>query len=73
MVAIVLTGMACDSIADGTAGAGPVKRAGGYVLAQDEATSVVWGMPGSIVRAGLADEVLPLGSIARAVEELVGG
>jgi two-component system chemotaxis response regulator CheB len=73
MAAIVLTGMACDSIADGTAGAAPVKRAGGYVLAQDEATSVVWGMPGSIVRAGLADEVLPLGSIAGAIQELAGG
>ena len=58
---------------DGTAGLRPLKRAGAYVIAQDEATSVVWGMPGSVVRAGLADEVLPLGDIAAAVQALVGG
>ena len=68
-VAVVLTGMDCD----GTAGLRPLKRAGAYVIAQDEATSVVWGMPGSVVRAGLADEVLPLGNIAAAVQALVGG
>ncbi len=68
-VAVVLTGMDCD----GTAGLRPLKRAGAYVIAQDEATSVVWGMPGNVVRAGLADEVLPLGDIAAAVAFLVGG
>jgi two-component system chemotaxis response regulator CheB len=67
-VAVVLTGMDCD----GTAGLRPLKRAGAYVIAQDEATSVVWGMPGNVVRAGLADEVLPLGEIAAAVQSLVG-
>jgi two-component system, chemotaxis family, protein-glutamate methylesterase/glutaminase len=67
VVALVLTGMGRD----GTAGAGAVKRAGGYVLAQDEATSVVWGMPGSVVEAGLADETLPLGDMAAAVATLV--
>ncbi len=67
-VAVVLTGMDCD----GTAGLRPLKRAGAYVIAQDEATSVVWGMPGNVVRAGLADEVLPLGEIAAAVQALVG-
>ena len=36
---------------------------GAVVLAQDEETSVVWGMPGAIVRAGLADQVLPLSEI----------
>jgi len=66
--AVVLTGMG----ADGTAGLGPLKRAGAYVIAQDEATSVVWGMPGSVVRAGLADEVLPLGTIAAAVQAAAG-
>ena len=68
-VAVVLTGMHCD----GTAGLKPLKRAGAYAIAQDEATSVVWGMPGSAVRAGLADEVLPLGEIAAAIQALVQG
>jgi two-component system chemotaxis response regulator CheB len=68
-VAVVLTGMDVD----GTAGLRPLKRAGAYAIAQDEATSVVWGMPGSVVRAGLADEVLPLGDIAVAVQALVRG
>ena len=67
IVAVVLTGMGQD----GTAGLGALKRAGGYVLAQDEATSVVWGMPGSAVAAGLVDEVLPLDEIAPAVAMLV--
>jgi two-component system chemotaxis response regulator CheB len=69
VVAVVLTGMHVD----GTAGLRPLKRAGAYAIAQDEATSVVWGMPGSVVRAGLADEVLPLGDIAAAVQALVSG
>jgi two-component system chemotaxis response regulator CheB len=57
---------------DGTAGLGAIKRAGGYAIVQDQVTSVVWGMPGSAVEAGLADVVLPLGEIAAAVEALVG-
>lgn len=69
VVALVLTGMDCD----GTAGLRPLKRAGGYAIAQDEQSSVVWGMPGSAVRAGLADEVLPLDRIASAVKALVAG
>jgi two-component system chemotaxis response regulator CheB len=69
VVAIVLTGMGND----GVAGLGPLKRAGGYVIAQDEETSIVWGMPGSAVAAGLADEVLPLPHIAQAVAELGKG
>jgi two-component system chemotaxis response regulator CheB len=68
-VAILLTGMGND----GTAGLGPLKRAGGYVIAQDEETSVVWGMPGSAVEAGLVDAVLPLAEIAPAVQTLVSG
>jgi two-component system chemotaxis response regulator CheB len=68
-VAAVLTGMDRD----GTAGLRPLRRAGAYVIAQDEATSVVWGMPGSVVSAGLADEVLPLGAVAAAVAALAGG
>jgi two-component system chemotaxis response regulator CheB len=70
-VAVVLTGMTGDRVADGTAGLRPLKRAGARVIAQDEASSVVWGMPGSVVAAGLADAVLPLGEIAAAVRALV--
>jgi two-component system chemotaxis response regulator CheB len=58
--ATVLTGMGQD----GRNGAKVLRDAGAEVLAQDEATSVVWGMPGAVVGAGLADEVLPLERIA---------
>jgi len=59
-LALVLTGMGQD----GVRGAEEITRAGGRVLAQDEATSVVWEMAGLVVNAGLADAVLPLGQIA---------
>jgi two-component system chemotaxis response regulator CheB len=42
------------------AGCEAIRNAGGQVLAQDEGTSVVWSMPGAVVNAGLADEMLPL-------------
>lgn len=58
-LACILTGMGSD----GHLGCQKVKDAGGQVLAQDEATSVVWGMPGFVVRGGLADRVLPLDQI----------
>jgi two-component system chemotaxis response regulator CheB len=58
--AAVLTGMGHD----GRGGAKVLREAGAEVLAQDEQTSVVWGMPGAVVGAGLADEVLPLDQIA---------
>jgi two-component system chemotaxis response regulator CheB len=57
---LVLTGMGHD----GLQGAEAVRRAGGQVLAQDEPSSVVWGMPGAVVQAGLADAVLPLARVA---------
>jgi two-component system chemotaxis response regulator CheB len=60
VLAVVLTGMGHDALR----GCEAVKAAGGQVIAQDEATSVVWGMPGNVVRAGLADRVLPLALIA---------
>jgi two-component system chemotaxis response regulator CheB len=41
-----------------------IRAASGQIIAQDEATSVVWGMPGAVARAGLADAVLPLPAIA---------
>jgi two-component system chemotaxis response regulator CheB len=59
-LAVILTGMGQD----GLRGCEAVREAGGQILAQDEATSVVWGMPGAVVRAGLADLVLPLSRIA---------
>ncbi|MFI7596926.1 chemotaxis response regulator protein-glutamate methylesterase [Actinoplanes sp. NPDC049681] len=58
--AAVLTGMGYD----GRGGAKVLRDAGAEVLAQDEASSVVWGMPGAVVGAGLADDVLPLDKIA---------
>jgi two-component system chemotaxis response regulator CheB len=60
VLAVVLTGMG----ADGTLGSGVIRGAGGEVIVQDEASSVVWGMPGSIVAASLADRICPLGGIA---------
>jgi two-component system chemotaxis response regulator CheB len=55
-LAVVLTGMGQD----GLRGAETIREAGGQILAQDESSSVVWGMPGAVARAGLADRVLPL-------------
>ncbi|MEZ6016930.1 MAG: chemotaxis-specific protein-glutamate methyltransferase CheB [Planctomycetota bacterium] len=63
LLAVVLTGMGQD----GMEGARAVRAAGGRVLAQDQATSVVWGMPGAVVKADLADEVLPLSQIPIAI------
>ena len=60
---IVLTGMGRD----GLAGSRAIVEAGGSVLVQDEFTSVVWGMPGEVARAGLADNVLPLPQLAAEV------
>jgi two-component system chemotaxis response regulator CheB len=67
-MAVVLTGMGID----GTKGSEAIKQRGGFLLAQDEHTSIVWGMPGSIVRAGLANEILPLNRIAARLCELIG-
>lgn len=61
--AVVLTGMGQD----GLRGAEKIRQAGGEIYVQDEETSVVWGMPGSIAAAGLADRVLPLAEIGPAV------
>ena len=63
VLAAVLTGMG----EDGSRGAGLIRAAGGTVIAQDEATSVVWGMPGAVVRSGLAHTVLPLQEIPGAI------
>jgi len=58
---VVLTGMGRD----GTIGAEAMTKAGAEVLVQDAATSVVWGMPGSIAQAGMASAVLPPERIAQ--------
>ncbi len=68
VLAMVLTGMGSD----GAKGAAVLKRAGAYVIAQDEASSVVWGMPGSTVAAGAANEVLPIDQIGPAALALLG-
>ena len=59
-LAVVLTGMGLD----GLKGSEAVQKAGGRVVVQDEATSVIWGMPGAVSRAGFASKVLPIDKIA---------
>lgn len=66
---LVLTGMGSD----GTEGAAALRRSGAAVIAQDEDSSTIWGMPGSVVRANHASIVLPLGGIGGAVQALVCG
>jgi two-component system chemotaxis response regulator CheB len=60
---VVLTGMGRD----GLEGARAIVAAGGAVIVQDEFTSTIWGMPGHVARAGLADAVLPLGQLGAEV------
>lgn len=67
VLAVVLTGMGFD----GLAGARMVREHGGAVLAQDQATSAVWGMPGAVVHAGLAHRILPLPAIVPEILRLV--
>ena len=69
VLAVVLTGMGSD----GRIGAGAVRDAGGTVVAQDQATSVVWGMPGAVASAGLADEILPLDRVADSILRHLSG
>jgi two-component system chemotaxis response regulator CheB len=68
-LALVLTGMGQD----GLVGARAVTEAGGTVIAQDEASSVVWGMPGVVARAGLCSGVWPLDQIGPRVSKLLRG
>jgi len=68
-LAVILTGMGSD----GTRGAVEIVAHGGSVVAQDEATSVVWGMPGSAANAGVCSAVLPLDQIAPKVVRLFQG
>jgi two-component system chemotaxis response regulator CheB len=69
ILALVLTGMGTD----GTKGAAELAAAGASVIAQDEATSVVWGMPGSAVNSGVCSAVLPIDQIAGKVISLFSG
>ena len=68
-LALILTGMGTD----GTTGAADIVAAGGSVIAQDEASSVVWGMPGSAASAGVCAAVLPLDQIAPKISRMFLG
>ena len=67
-VGVILTGMGDD----GARGLKEMHDAGAPTVAQDEASSVVWGMPGAAVKSGAVDEVLPLNQVAAAIMRLVG-
>ncbi|MBL8645307.1 MAG: chemotaxis response regulator protein-glutamate methylesterase [Rhodospirillaceae bacterium] len=69
VASVILTGMGHD----GMAGCKTVVAEGGTVVAQDEQSSVVWGMPGAVSRAGIASAILPLDKIAAEIESIVGG
>ena len=68
ILAVVLTGMGYD----GLAGSRLIRQHHGIILAQDEATSAVWGMPGAVTQAGLAQRVLPIQAIAPEILRLTG-
>jgi two-component system chemotaxis response regulator CheB len=67
-IAVILTGMGQD----GLRGAEILRTQGASILAQDEASSVVWGMPGAVVNAGLADRVLPLDEVVPEILRITG-
>ena len=69
LLAVILTGMGRD----GLAGAEAVRKAGGGVVAQDRASSVVWGMPGAVVQAGLANFIIPLNKMGITLATIAGG
>lgn len=68
-MAVILTGMGSD----GTLGLRLLKRHGCFVIAQDEASCVVFGMPKAAIEAGVADAILPLDSIAGRITAIVKG
>lgn len=67
VLSVVLTGMGQD----GLRGCQNIREMGGRVLVQDEATSVVWGMPGAVSRAGLAEKILPLNELVTEINRQV--
>jgi two-component system chemotaxis response regulator CheB len=68
VLAVVLTGMGSD----GLTGCRMIRECGGSVLAQDQATSTIWGMPGAVAHAGLAHNVLPLNELAPEILHIAG-
>ena len=68
VLAVILTGMGHD----GLHGAQVLKARGANILAQDEASSVVWGMPGAVVKAGIADRILPLDGVGAEILRIAG-
>jgi len=67
VVSVILTGMGSD----GSQGMKKIKAAGGYIIAEDESTAVVYGMPKAVVDLGIADKVLPLQHVAEAIIDAV--
>ncbi|WP_209001879.1 protein-glutamate methylesterase/protein-glutamine glutaminase [Stappia albiluteola] len=68
-LAVVLTGMGHD----GAAGVKTISAGGGSIIAQDEATSVVWGMPGAAAQTGLCSDILPLAEIGPKIARILSG
>ena len=68
VLAVILTGMGQD----GLRGSQTLLQAGGCILAQDEASSVVWGMPGAVARAGLCHAVMPIEELSAKVTQMLG-
>jgi two-component system chemotaxis response regulator CheB len=64
VLGVVLTGMGSD----GLAGSRAIREAGGAVIVQDLATSVIWGMPGAVAHAGLAQKIVPLDAMAAEIQ-----
>ena len=68
VLAVMLTGMGND----GAKGFVKLKDGGAYVMAQDQATSSVWGMPRAVAESGCADEILPVGEIGKRINAIFG-
>lgn len=69
ILSCILTGMGHD----GCAGAQKVQSQGGTIIAQDEASSVVWGMPGAVAQAGICHKIVPLSQVAKTLVTLING
>ena len=68
VLAVVMTGMGTD----GLKGGGKIVETGGTLFAQDEKTSIVWGMPGAVAAAGLCSDVLPIDKLGKRIMEFMG-